>query len=69
MQGHGTKAFCCLQDNQEVFVALTERLENTGIAESIVRLVGADEQTSGSLTPEQLEWISDTAMLPTLLDK
>lgn len=60
---------CCLQENAQLLEGLTDRLENTGIAESIVRLVGADEQTASSLSVEQLSWVSETAILPILLQK
>lgn len=48
---------------------LTERLETTGAAETLVRLVGADDQTTCGLSQEQMAWLTETDILEILLHK
>lgn len=48
---------------------MTERLEFTGVAETLVRLAGADDQTSSSASQAQLVWVRETRVLPSLLAK
>ena len=62
--------YCCVvQGNADVLGALAERLETTAMAETLVRLVGADEQTAAFLPQQQLAWLPATSILPQLLEK
>ena len=58
-----------LQDNRGALEGLTDRLETTGVAETLVRLVGADEATASVVPMQQLAWLPDTEVLPNLLVK
>ncbi len=58
-----------LQANREVLQAFLPHLDTAGMAESLVRLVGADEQITLNAQPEVLAWIAETDILSRLLDR
>lgn len=60
-------ALCTLQANQGILSAFLPHLDTAGMAESFVRLVGADEQVVLNAQPEALAWIADTDILSKLL--
>lgn len=49
--------------------AFLPHLDTAGMAESFVRLVGADEQITLNAQPEALAWIADTDILTRLLER
>lgn len=49
--------------------AFLPHLDTAGMAESFVRLVGADEQVTLNAQPEALAWIAETDILSRLLDR
>lgn len=44
-------------------------MDTFSIMESLVKLVGADEQISNYASAEQLEWLRDTTLMQMLLDR
>ena len=44
-------------------------MDTFSIMESLVKLVGADEQISNYASAEQLEWLRDTPLMQMLLDR
>ena len=58
-----------LQAHREVLNAFLPHLDTAGMAESFVRLVGADEQITLNAQPEALAWIADTDILSRLLER
>ena len=58
-----------LQAHSSVLNAFLPHLDTAGMAESFVRLVGADEQITLNAQPEALAWIADTHILPPLLER
>lgn len=49
--------------------AFLPHLDTAGMAESFVRLVGADEQVTLNAQPEALAWVAETDILSRLLDR
>lgn len=47
--------------------SLLEHLDTAGMAETFVRIVGADEQAVPNLPPESLAWISEMDIIARLL--
>lgn len=60
---------CALQAHREALSTFLPHLDTAGMAESFVRLVGADEQVTLNAQPEALAWIADTDILSHLLDR
>ena len=58
-----------MQANRGVLTAFLPQLDTAGMAESFVRLVGADEQVTLNAQPEALAWIADTDILSRLLER
>ena len=56
------------QSHGEVLARLVAHVENTSIAEALVRLVGAEEQTATFIAPDALAWLPATNLLQQLLD-
>ena len=56
-----------LQANQDILDAFLPHLDTAGMAESFVRLVGADEQVTLNAQPEALAWVAETDILSRLL--
>lgn len=48
---------------------LTERVENTSEAQTLVRLIGAEDQSCMAVAPSDLEWVAETAVLSKLIDR
>ena len=58
---------CAVQANQDVLAGLVEHLDTTSMAETLVRVVGADEQTAAFLAAPHLAWLAHTNILQLLL--
>ncbi len=58
-----------MQANQQILNAFLPHLDTAGMAESFVRLVGADEQVTLNAQPEALAWIAETDILSRLLER
>ena len=58
-----------LQAHSGVLNAFLPHLDTAGMAESFVRLVGADEQVTLNAQPDALAWIADTDILSRLLER
>lgn len=57
-----------LQDRAHLADAMITHLGTTSIAETLVRLVGADESPNGSLaTSQQLIWVDQTDIMSSLM--
>lgn len=55
--------------HEELLPKLLSHIDTTSIAEALVRLLGADEQTRVFLHASSLQWLLDTPVLRMLLDK
>ena len=53
----------------ELLDQLVGHMDTFSIMESLVKLVGADEQISNYAAAEQLEWLRDTPLMRMLLDR
>ena len=56
-----------MQGNQDILDAFLPHLDTAGMAESFVRLVGADEQVTLNAQAEALAWVAETDILSRLL--
>eukprot|EP00891_Asterochloris_glomerata_P000136 jgi/Astpho2/136/e_gw1.00004.6.1_t len=59
--------FC--RSRPELLDQLVGHMDTFSIMESLVKLVGADEQISNYASAEQLEWLRDTTLMQMLLDR
>ena len=65
-----SKGACCLQDRGDIIDAMMVHLGTTSIAETLVRLIGADEAPSGgAASSQQLLWLERTEIMPSLLSR
>jgi hypothetical protein len=58
-----------LQGHTEVLHRLAQHLDTTSMAETLVRVVGADEQTATFLPSASLAWLAQTDIMQLLLTK
>jgi hypothetical protein len=58
-----------LQGHTEVLHRLAQHLDTTSMAETLVRVVGADEQTATFLPSASLSWLAQTDIMQLLLTK
>lgn len=56
-----------LQANRGIVDSLLGQLETAGMAESFVRIVGADEQNMPNIPDDAMEWLTTTDALARLL--
>ncbi len=59
----------CHAGRPELLDQLVGHMDTFSIMESLVKLVGADEQISNYASAEQLEWLRDTPLMQMLLDR
>ena len=52
-----------LQEHQEHLGQLVTHVDNTSVAEALVRLLGADDQTATFMPPTELAWLQQTDVL------
>ncbi|KAK9815853.1 hypothetical protein WJX72_010762 [[Myrmecia] bisecta] len=65
----GKEVLAWLQGQPQILPKLVEHLDTTSVAETLVRLVGADEQTSTFLTAPSLQWLTETDIMQQLLSR
>lgn len=58
-----------VQTHVEVLHCLAQHLNTTSMAETLVRVVGADEQTATFLPSSSLSWLAQTDIMRLLLTK
>lgn len=59
-----------VQDRADLMEAMIAHLGTTSIAETLVRLIGADETPSGgAASSQQLLWLERTDIMPNLLSR
>lgn len=61
------KSLFLWQANRGILDSLLEHLDTAGMAETFVRIVGADEQAVPNLPPESLAWLSEMDIITRLL--
>jgi len=57
------------QEHQEHLGQLVTHVDNTSVAEALVRLLGADDQTATFMPPAELAWLQQTDVLQVRLTR